>query len=31
MALNLVEPRRLYQAVADQIARSIQAEEYRSG
>jgi DNA-binding FadR family transcriptional regulator len=31
MAFNLVEPRRLYQAVADQIARSIQAEEYRSG
>ena len=31
MAFNLVEPRRLYQAVADQIARSIRAEEFRPG
>lgn len=31
MAFNLVESRRLYQAVADQIARSIRAEEYRAG
>ena len=31
MPLNLVEPRRLYQAVADQIAGLIRTEEYRVG
>jgi GntR family transcriptional repressor for pyruvate dehydrogenase complex len=31
MPLNLIEPRRLYQAVADQIAELIRAEEYRPG
>jgi DNA-binding FadR family transcriptional regulator len=31
MAFNLVESRRLYQAVADQIAQSIKAGDYRPG
>jgi GntR family transcriptional regulator, transcriptional repressor for pyruvate dehydrogenase complex len=31
MPLNLIEPRRLYQAVADQIAELIRTEEYRPG
>jgi len=31
MPLNLIEPRRLYQAVAEQIAQMIRADEYRPG
>jgi DNA-binding FadR family transcriptional regulator len=31
MPLNLIESRRLYQAVADQIAQMIRADEYRPG
>jgi DNA-binding FadR family transcriptional regulator len=31
MPLNPIEPRRLYQAVADQLAELISKEEYRSG
>ena len=31
MPLNLIEPRRLYQAVADQIAALIRSDEYRPG
>ena len=31
MPLNLIEPRRLYQAVAEQIAEMIRADEYRPG
>ncbi len=31
MPLNLIEPRRLYQAVAEQIVEMIRADEYRPG